>query len=93
MKSSLKMMIAGVVLATGLSGAAFAKDFNHPVRDEHRVENRNWQRDRNWRRDRDLARDRDRWYRDHPVAVYRGPVVAPHRGYYDAYGVFHYYPW
>lgn len=96
---SLKMMAAGLVMAIGLSGAAFARDFNRPVRNDHPVV-RDWHGDRDWH-GRDWARDRDYrynygWYGG---PAYRGPVyVAPyvppvHRGYYDAYGVFHYYPW
>jgi len=100
MKSSLKMMAAGLVLAMGLSSAAFAKDFDHGRRDDHRVENRDWNRNRDWRRDRDWDRNRDYRYNNgwYGGPAYRGPVYAPYappaqRGYYDAHGVFHYYRW
>jgi len=94
---SLKMMAAGLALAMGLSGAAFARDNDHRDRDDHRVEARNWHNDRDWRRDRNWDRDRDYRYNNgwYAAPVYRGPAygyVPPvRRGYYDAYGVFHYY--
>ena len=96
MKSSLKMMAAGLVLAIGLSGAAFGQDFDHHGRDDHRVENRDWHRDRDWRRDRDRDRDRDYrysygWYGNRPVhnGYYYGQPV--YNGYYNPYYVNPYY--
>ena len=95
---SLKMMAAGLVVAMGLSGAAFARDNDHGYRGgDHRVEARDWHNDRDWRADRNWARDHDYRYNNGWYAgpVYRGPVygyVPPvRRGWYDAYGVFHYY--